>query len=73
MLDAAIDNHDIARLQGAGLGAHRHLELAFEYEHHLLGVLVRVPWHGCAGFVPDAAEQHLLAADRVRRDAGKQR
>src|SRR5690349_11708990 len=73
MLHAGVDDDDVASVEGPRVSANGHLELALEHVHELLGVLVRVPWHLGSGLVADAAEQHLLAADRLEGDAREQR
>ena len=69
VVQAAVDDDDVAGAQRRRVVLDRHLDLAVEDEHHLLGVVVLVPRHLLAGRVLDAAEQHLLAADRVQPHA----
>src|SRR5207253_9219118 len=65
VVQAAVDHDDVAGPQRLRLVLDRPLDLALEDEHDLLRVLVLVPGHFLPRLVPDAAEQHLLAADRV--------
>src|SRR5437868_4663494 len=69
MVQAAVDDDHVARPERLRLVLDRHLDLAFEDEHDLLRVLVLVPGHFLPRLIPDAAEQHLLAADRVNPHA----
>ena len=43
MVQAAVDDDDVPGRERSRLLLDRHLDLALEHEHHLLGVLVGVP------------------------------
>ncbi len=69
VMQPAVDDDDVTGAEHRRLLLDRHLDLALENEHHLLGVVVLVPRDLLARRVLNPAEQHLLAADRVQPHA----
>ncbi len=65
VLDAAVDDTDVARAHLLRPIADRHRHGAVEDEHHLLGVLVAVARDGRPRRVRDVPEEHLVAGDRL--------
>jgi hypothetical protein len=65
VLETPADNDRVAGPEPAGLALDRDRGISFEEHHHLLAGLVRVCGDACAGLIGDAAQEHLVAADRL--------
>jgi hypothetical protein len=65
VLDPAVDDGDVAGAESARLVADRHRHLAVDDRHQLLRLRMGVSGDVLPRLVAHAAEQHLLAADRV--------
>src|SRR5436309_13460457 len=73
VLDAAVDDHDIAGAQPLRLVSHGHRHVALDDPHELLRLRMCVTCDRGPRRVHDMAHERLLSADCVERHTGEQR